>query len=80
MVPLLGALLEYDSDPGTYARYDKMTARELFRQYGGLFCVPTVCKLKPHSAAALIGAVAGTTGEFVKAPFDMFEGALTLAT
>jgi hypothetical protein len=34
MVPLLGALLDYDSDPDTYARYDAMTARELFRQYG----------------------------------------------
>lgn len=34
MVPLLGALLDYDSDPETYARYDAMTARELFRQYG----------------------------------------------
>ena len=34
MVPLLGALLDYDSDPDTYAQYDAMTARELFRQYG----------------------------------------------
>ena len=34
MVPLLGALLDYDSDSATYARYDAMTARELFRQYG----------------------------------------------
>ena len=34
MIPLLGALLDYDSDPETYARYDSMTARELFRQYG----------------------------------------------
>ncbi len=34
MVPLLGALLDYDSDPETYARYDAMTSRELFRQYG----------------------------------------------
>jgi len=34
MIPLLGALLDYDSDPETYARYDAMTARELFRQYG----------------------------------------------
>ncbi len=35
MVPLFAALLDFDSDPETYARYDAMTARELFRQYGG---------------------------------------------
>lgn len=31
-LPLFG--VSADSDPETYARYDAMTARELFRQYG----------------------------------------------
>lgn len=38
MIPLLGALLDYDSDSETYARYDAMTSRELFRQYGESGC------------------------------------------
>ena len=29
-----GCLPVTDSDPETYARYDAMTSRELFRQYG----------------------------------------------
>ena len=32
MVPLLGALLDYDATPATYARYDAMTALELFQK------------------------------------------------
>lgn len=34
MVPLFKALLDYDSSPEVYERYDRMSARELFRQYG----------------------------------------------
>ena len=34
MVPLFKALLDYDSSPEVYERYDRMTARELFREYG----------------------------------------------
>lgn len=34
MVPLFAALLDYDSSPEVYERYDRMSARELFRQYG----------------------------------------------
>ena len=34
MVPLFAALLDYDSSPAVYERYDRMSARELFRQYG----------------------------------------------
>ena len=32
MVPLLGALLDYDASPATYERYDRMTALELFQK------------------------------------------------
>lgn len=34
MVPLLRSVFDYGSTPETYQRYDKMTAKELFRQYG----------------------------------------------
>lgn len=34
MVPLFKALLDFDSSPEVYERYDRMSARELFRQYG----------------------------------------------
>ena len=34
MVPLFQALLDYDSSPEVYERYDRMSARDLFRQYG----------------------------------------------
>lgn len=34
MVPLLYAVLDYDSDPETYARYDRMSALELFQRFG----------------------------------------------
>lgn len=32
--PLFAAVVDYNATPATYERYDKMTARELFRQYG----------------------------------------------
>ena len=32
MVPLLGALLDYDATPEAYERYDRMTALELFQK------------------------------------------------
>ena len=34
MVPLFQALLDYDSSPEVYERYDRISARDLFRQYG----------------------------------------------
>ena len=34
MVPLFQALVDYESSPEVYERYDRMSARELFRQYG----------------------------------------------
>ena len=36
MVPLLAALVDYDSSPATYQRYDQMTALELFQKCVGL--------------------------------------------
>ena len=35
MVPLLYSIIDFDSSPQTYARYDAMSARELFQQ-----CMP----------------------------------------
>ena len=35
MVPLLYSIIDFDSSPETYARYDAMSARELFQQ-----CMP----------------------------------------
>ena len=32
MVPLLAAVVDFDSSPETYARYDSMTALELFQK------------------------------------------------
>eukprot|EP00878_Enallax_costatus_P019916 GHUV01021029.1.p1 GENE.GHUV01021029.1~~GHUV01021029.1.p1 ORF type:complete len:497 (+),score=100.84 GHUV01021029.1:173-1663(+) len=34
MLPFLLSFLDYDASPEVYARYDKMSARELFRQWG----------------------------------------------
>jgi len=34
MFPLFAAVIDYTATPETYRRYDQMTARELFRQYG----------------------------------------------
>ncbi|WP_017306681.1 hydroxysqualene dehydroxylase [Spirulina subsalsa] len=33
-LPLLHAVLDFDNSPTAWQRYDKMTARELFKQYG----------------------------------------------
>ncbi|NEO27008.1 MAG: FAD-dependent oxidoreductase, partial [Kamptonema sp. SIO4C4] len=33
-LPLLYAVIDFDNSPEAWQRYDKMTARELFRQYG----------------------------------------------
>ena len=33
-MPLFAAVVDYNATPATYARYDRMTARELFRQFG----------------------------------------------
>ena len=35
MVPLLAALVDYDSSPATYRRFDQMTALELFQKCDG---------------------------------------------
>ena len=32
MLPLLYSIIDFDSSPETYERYDRMTARELFLQ------------------------------------------------
>ena len=56
MVPLLGALLDYDSDPETYARYDAMSARELFRQYGERNCCSKGARMRlPHEVRVASG-------------------------
>ena len=34
MMPLFQAMLDFDSSPETYERYDRMSALELFKQYG----------------------------------------------
>jgi hypothetical protein len=34
MVPLLYSIVDYDTDPETLVRYDRMSALELFEQYG----------------------------------------------
>ncbi len=34
MMPLFQAMLDFDSSPATYERYDRMSALELFKQYG----------------------------------------------
>ncbi|EIE25692.1 FAD/NAD(P)-binding domain-containing protein [Coccomyxa subellipsoidea C-169] len=34
MVPLLAAVVDFDATPETYARYDSMTALELFQKFG----------------------------------------------
>ena len=34
MMPLFQAMLDFDSTPETYERYDRMSALELFKQYG----------------------------------------------
>ena len=34
MVPLLQSVFDYEATPAMYERYDRMTARELFKQYG----------------------------------------------
>ncbi len=33
MVPLLAAVVDFDASPETYARYDSMTALELFQKW-----------------------------------------------
>mmetsp|Transcript_13605 Transcript_13605/g.49465 ORF Transcript_13605/g.49465 Transcript_13605/m.49465 type:complete len:454 (-) Transcript_13605:248-1609(-) len=68
MLPLFGAILDYDKDEETYQKYDKMSARELFRSFGvtdnlyrtfleplllvGLFAPP-----EELSAAAVLGTL-----------------------
>ena len=68
MFNMLYPVIDYDSTPETYLRYDKMTARELFGQFGisealyndflkplllvGLFAPP-----EEISAAAMIGTM-----------------------
>lgn len=32
MVPLLAAVVDFDSSQGTYEQYDSMTAKELFQK------------------------------------------------
>ena len=34
MMPLFQAMLDFDSSPETYEKYDRMSALELFKQYG----------------------------------------------
>jgi hypothetical protein len=34
MLPWLYSVIDYDSTPETYERYDKMSARDMFRSYG----------------------------------------------
>lgn len=34
MVPLLQCVLDFESSPSVYERYDRMSARELFVRYG----------------------------------------------
>jgi hypothetical protein len=50
MVPLLGALLDYDATPEAYERYDRMTALELFQK-----CAPL--KLLSDALSTLLATV-----------------------
>lgn len=34
MLPWLYSVIDYDTTPETYERYDKMSARDMFRSYG----------------------------------------------
>jgi uncharacterized protein with NAD-binding domain and iron-sulfur cluster len=34
MIPWLYSVIDYDSTPETYERYDKMSALDMFRSYG----------------------------------------------
>ena len=54
MVPLLAALVDFDSSPATYRRFDQMTALELFQKCVWLL-VPHVKGLQQCACAACEG-------------------------
>ena len=54
MVPLLYSIIDFDSSPKTYERYDRMSARELFQMCASRVststssvCVAPAARLRP---------------------------------
>jgi len=43
MVPLLYSIIDFDSSPKTYERYDRMSARELFQMCASRVSIYELC-------------------------------------